>query len=221
MSEFNGFQEGDFGQIAGTTWRGKQNEDSLARILVERMQREGSSPDYDSWAMGRFPALNIAIREYFSYADPWHLAKFNVWLKEDEASFGLWVEKIPPEPGGPEHWRNLLGHLESRDDMWEILVKAMQEYHLHLWIGHSDTKWETVGEELGLLPTLQKRISWSGMVNELKDVPDETWSCMFVARFIPKAEAIALSGEVAQLIGDVFLELELVYLVTAGVFDAV
>ena len=216
MSEFNGFQEGDFGQIAGTTWRGKQNEDSLARILVERMQREGSSPDYDSWAMGRFSGLHIAAKEFFSYTDSWRLAKLNVWLREEEASFGFWVEKIPPDPGGPEHWQHLLEHLESGDDAGEILMTAMRQHHLHLWIGHSDTRWAVVGEELGLLPTLHKRISWPEMLDELRGVPDGTWSCLFAARYIPKTEAIALGRGIAEIIGDVFLELEPVYLVTVS-----
>jgi len=90
----------------------------------------------------------------------------------------------------------------------------MQQYHLHVWVGHSNTRWAVVDKDLRLLPELQKRVSWPVLLDELRNISDETWSCFFIARYMSKAEAINLGREIAKLIGDVFLELEPLYLIT-------
>ena len=213
MTRFVGFQENDFRGIAGTTWRGKQNEGSLAGALLERLGAKPYGPRYGSWAMGRFPALIIASAAHFSYKrDRWRHAKFNVWLREDEVTFGLWSEKIPRSPRGPEHWRRLLHHLSPGREMHDVVTSVGAEHHLDVWMGHTRERWAITGDALELWPSRQPRISWREALDTMRRVPDDTWSCVYVARFMPKAEAIAMGGDIAGLIGDVFQELEPVYL---------
>jgi hypothetical protein len=217
MDLFAGFQPRDFIGIAGTTWRGRQNPAGLARPLTARMRADSRFRlDYDSWSMGRFPSLNVAARDFYSYADSPRAAKFNVWLTEDGARFGLWVEKIPPDAGGPPHWRNVLGALQENDDLRAVLMEVMRENELHLWIGHAGTTWAPAGEQLGRLPALGERVAWPEMLEGLRSVPDERWSCFSVRRHIPAERAMGLAGEVSAVIAGAFLALEPLYVLSVS-----
>jgi hypothetical protein len=239
-----GFQEHEFGQIAGTSWRGRDGAMSLAPILTRALRYQ--HPHFESYAIERLPELHFAIAERYrlhgEHESGFRAAKLFVYAHgpTDEhptmprqVAAGLYVEK----GNGSEPF----GQLSDEWD-WPHLVAALGDPHVQSELGAAmlrhglrlgDYRVEAEGQSetaIGAIARMEDGVlvardddgeivgtGWASLQSQLANLPRGVWHECHVWRTWRADEAIA-SGQTfaSEALLPVLSDLARVYLDVVG-----
>jgi hypothetical protein len=222
-SGWPGFQAHEFGRVAGTRWRSRDGEASLAPILVTALRHQ--HPHFMSYPVERSPMLHLAVKE--RYWDPedrttgWRAAKLVVYAlgptSEDpdapaEVVGGLYVEKTDgTEPYGPLDdrwdWTWFVPSLADAD-FQARLSAAMQRHGMA--IGDYRGQWFGIANEVGFVARFEGPElvlhdhegdeidrGWDAVRSRLEHLPPAGWHNLHLYRTWPAQEAIGAGREFA------------------------
>lgn len=199
-AEWPGFQEREFGQIAGTSWRSRDGETSLAPIITKGLRIK--HPHFDSFAVERSPMLHWAVTDRYRQKDEresgWRAAKLIVYAagptqeRPDTAAeviAGLYFEKSDgSRPYGP---------LDERWD-WTWFIQALGEVHLQRALASAMDRYElSIGDYRGLSFLNDAPLGWLATLEEGQIVLRDDAGGIVATGFDEMAELLkALPGDV-------------------------
>ena len=130
MPEFEGFHPQDFGDLAGSTWRGRK---SLGGFLARALRHQLAQP-YESWGVRRRLELHLAYRHVYNYYNAFAHAKLFV-CTYNHLAFGFYIETPPPDNPNHNiadfaHWRRFRDQLQTNSAMQTALLSAMVNHDL-------------------------------------------------------------------------------------------
>jgi hypothetical protein len=99
--DWPGFLPGDFGNVAGTTWRRRRDQAALVPLLLRPLQEVDA--DFTSYPIYRLPHVHLALRERYEqgaeHEQGWRASKLIVYASGDgngvnpHVAVGFYVEK--------------------------------------------------------------------------------------------------------------------------------
>lgn len=235
-----GFQPHEFGRIAGTSWRRRDDPVSLPPLITQRLRTIHSH--FSSWDISRSPALHFAITDrYRQFDDPnsgWRAAKLVVYADgpteelpraRPEVIAGLYIEKGNGlEKGAVDarwDWPRFVSSL-TEPAINELLTSAMERHGLMIGDFFAQ-KYENPTEpgiggsgaiENGVLVFRsfqgeERFRGWESLRHHLEQLPGDEWHNLHIWRTWPAEEAIAAGPAFAgDQLAPVLLDLGATYL---------
>ncbi len=220
-AHFEGFRDTDFQPgTADTTWRSRK---ALGGVLAQRLVQR-TSCDFQSWSVPRWPWVHIARTSHYrrkvagAHAD----IRFEVWLDESKARFGLSIERgSASDLEGPViwDWFRFLPTLSQNEVVQQAVQKAMIEHGVILDIGFKKLAQQVRWEENSLFwieSGERASITWSDVAQRLKVIDANAWVDVVMCRKLSKDDAIARGAAIVDDIIPVFLSLLPVYEAVTG-----
>lgn len=235
-----GFQEHEFGQIAGTRWRERGGDASLAPIIVRALRLV--HPHFQSYGIERRPEIHFALPERYAergeHEQGFRAAKLVVYAlgptdehptEHREVVAGLYVEK----GNGEQPY----GELDDRWD-WGWFLKALRDPAFQRDMSRVMARHGlTIGDRNpGPFSEVDGPIGWRGGIEDgalvlrnerqdecgrgweaarrgLETLPSGTWHNLYVYRTWPDLEAIqGRIGFAFEQLNPVLVDLAAVYL---------
>jgi len=222
-----GFQEHEFGKVAGTRWRSRDGHASLAPLIVTALRYR--HPHVESYPVERSPELHFAIRERYRQRggqyQGWRASKLVVYAHGPRESdppgtpsivtTGLYIEKgdgAPPYGPVDDLWDwpwflRALRAEHARDELTRAMVR--HDLRVGTYIGgRSGVDGEGVGfvgsmveGELLLVDRNGSEVGrgWDRLVEILEGLPAAVWHDLHIWRSWPADEAIAAGHAFATL----------------------
>ena len=235
-----GFQERDFGGIAGTSWRRRDDPISMPPLITHRLRT--IHPHFSSWDISRSPAVHFAITDrYRQFDDPdsgWRAAKLVVYANgpTDELPdtpptvlAGLYVEKGDGIEKGPVDarwdWPRFVASL-TEPAINTRLTSAMERHGLQLGDFFAQRFLLPTEPGIGGTGTVENGVlvfrsfegtelfrGWESLRHHLEQLPENAWQNLHIWRTWPAEEAIAAGPAFAgDAIAPVLLDLGATYL---------
>ena len=239
-----GFQEHEFGRIAGTSWRSRGGATSLAPVLTRSLRHQ--HPHFESYAIERRPELHFAIAERYrlhgEHESGFRAAKLFVFAHGPteeqpgmprQVATGLYVEKGDGDRRfGPVDddwdWPHLIAALGDPHVQGELSA-AMRRHDLRIGDYLVDAGGDAstaIGAVLrledGRLVGRDRHgaevgVGWSWLQDRLRALAATQWHEFFVWRAWPADEAIAAGPSFASdALLPVLTDLARVYLDVVG-----
>jgi hypothetical protein len=137
--DWAGFKENEFGRIAGTSWRRRDDVVSLAPLITSALRYH--HPSFESQAVERTPALHFAVtqryRQFGERESGFRAAKLFVYAmgpnldhpeRSAEIAAGLYIEKGDND-AEPNKQGLRFGTVDESWD-WPWLVRALRDGHV-------------------------------------------------------------------------------------------
>ena len=209
---WTGFQEHEFGRNDGTRWRSATGRESLAPIILRRLQE--LDPDFISFGVDRSPEIHFAVgRRYRN--DPLTVSKIVVYAHgpTDEtpdtprqAAAGWYIERGDgrPEHGDPDNastwdWPLFLAALD-RPEFQDVVAAVMEKHGLRFG-DYGSARYTTA---LGWSALIEADVlvardsrgeevarGWDGVIALLREAPVDQWVDLHLVKTWPADEAIA------------------------------
>jgi len=225
-SEFKGFQVDDFGDLRGSTWRGRE---SLGGVLARTLRDQLAQP-FESWGVRRRLELHLAYRHAYNFDDPFPCAKLFVGTYNN-LIFGFYIETPHPEDPNHDirkyvHWQNFRDRLQTSTALQTALLSAMTNQGLMMSDFYRTIADGALGCQFRVSEgRMQRRDShgspWrdakpASMFRRLAQLPEDKWVDLHIYATLDRQEAIALGPAVCGPILTVLRALAPVYDITVS-----
>ncbi|MBN1139885.1 MAG: hypothetical protein JXM73_25155 [Anaerolineae bacterium] len=219
--EFEGFRPADFGELEGSTWRGRA---SLGGVLARDLRDQLGRP-FQSWGVRRRLELHLAYPDAYDFYDPWPYAKLFVYTWKN-VEVGLYLET--PGLQDPRdsvdryvHWRNFRDRLQTSTAIQTALLAAMINHSMYVRDLYRSVEEGALGCQFRASGgRMQRRDALDGpwvdvkpdsLFRRLAQLPEEKWVDLHVFTAIPQQEAIDLGPGVSGRILTILRALAPVY----------
>jgi hypothetical protein len=220
---FTGLQSADFKRSTeGITWRSRA---SLAGRVAQLLS-EDNNYTFLSWAIYRWPVAfltHLADYNMAAYDKGTRKAKFTIELDDDNAYFGLYIERGNENVDHEWDWTRLIPALTQSNVLQDCIATSEIEHNIKM-IGRASQGQETShysnGLEKGsvsLWPESNpENLTVAEQLSSLVACPNNQWIELYFLATVPKAQAIQAGTGMAVIMANTMRALLPVYAAATG-----
>lgn len=211
LISFTGLQDSDFKKrIEGTSWRGREG---LGGLVAQQLSTLSGEP-FESLAI--YPQSRFFVYPphlpMISQQDGVKLPKFEVRLDVEYLHYSFHIEKSDGPMDGAWYWLRfleLLGTGSWQKRVSKVMVDRGLHWHLHFEAGFDafDNPLPEERFEVHTFAEGRRFSTFAHFLTFLRELPARQWCNLYIARQMPKEEAIKLGINVSRPISQAFNDL--------------